>query len=72
MHECANATRTFTERELRVLYWLGMGKSNAEIGEVLHLATATIKKHMQQIMDKLGVENRAAAAWYAREFFPGA
>lgn len=60
---------SFTPREISILYWLTMGKTNAEIAQILGLATNTIKKHLEPIFQNLGVENRTAAALYAREFF---
>jgi DNA-binding CsgD family transcriptional regulator len=61
---------SFTPREISILYWLVMGKTNVEIGIILDLAENTIKKHLTTIFEKLGVEHRLAAALYAREFFP--
>jgi DNA-binding CsgD family transcriptional regulator len=54
--------RELTHREREVLFWLRKGKSNAEIGQILGIATATIGKHLEHIYPKLGVENRAGAA----------
>lgn len=51
-----------TEREAEVLYWIGEGKSNADIGIILGLSVRTIQKHAERIYAKLGVENRHAAA----------
>jgi DNA-binding CsgD family transcriptional regulator len=51
-----------TPREREVLNWLGEGKSNPEIATILHAAVRTIEKHVERILDKLGVENRTAAA----------
>jgi DNA-binding CsgD family transcriptional regulator len=51
-----------TSREAEVLLWLSGGKSNREIGEILHISPRTVNKHLEQIFVKLGVENRAAAA----------
>ena len=53
--------RQLTAREREVLYWLTRGKSNAEIGAILGIASATVNKHLERIYPKLGVENRAAA-----------
>jgi ATP/maltotriose-dependent transcriptional regulator MalT len=39
-----------------------MGKTNEEIGWNLGLAANTIKKHLEIIFQKLGVEHRTAAA----------
>jgi len=51
-----------TARESEVLLWIGRGKSNRDIGEVLGLSPRTVNKHLEQIYVKLGVENRASAA----------
>jgi len=52
-------------REAEVLYWVARGKSNSEIATVLNLKTGTVKKHLERIYPKLGVENRTAAAYFA-------
>ena len=49
-------------REGEVLAWIARGKSNRDIGEILDLSTRTVTKHVEQIFQKLGVENRTAAA----------
>ena len=54
--------RHLTAREREVLWWLARGKSNAEIGAILTIATATVGKHLERIYPKLGVENRTAAS----------
>lgn len=51
-----------TLREAEVLLWITHGKSNKEIAEILNLSPRTVNKHLEQIFDKLGVENRTAAA----------
>lgn len=58
--------RLLTSREREVLRWLARGKTNAEIGVILGISTATVGKHLEHIYPKLGVENRTAAA----SFFP--
>jgi len=55
-------------RERKVLCWLSRGKSNAEIGLILGISSATVGKHLEHIYPKLGVENRTAAASFASEF----
>jgi DNA-binding NarL/FixJ family response regulator len=50
-----------TPREAEVLFWVVKGKANAEIGVILEMSTATVKKHMEHIFAKLGVENRTSA-----------
>lgn len=49
-------------REAEVLMWLTHGKSNKEIAEILDLSPRTVNKHLEQIFEKLGIENRTAAA----------
>lgn len=56
-----------TEREADVLFWLAQGKSNPEICTVLDLRLTTVKKHVERILQKLGVENRTSAAAAAFE-----
>jgi DNA-binding NarL/FixJ family response regulator len=50
-----------SEREAEVLYWLIEGKGNADIASILGIAPSTVKKHLEHIFEKLGVENRTAA-----------
>jgi DNA-binding NarL/FixJ family response regulator len=54
-----------TERELAVLKLLSMGKSNAQIAEVLVLSDKTVRNHVSVILSKLSVENRVEAATLA-------
>ena len=54
-------------REAEVLFWLVEGKSNSDIGVILGVAEATVKKHLEHIFEKLGVENRTAATRAALE-----
>jgi len=51
-----------TAREAEVLLWLGAGKANRDIAEILGLSPRTVNKHLEQVYAKLGVENRASAA----------
>jgi transcriptional regulator EpsA len=54
--------KTITKREVEVLEWLNTGKTNWEISEILGISPTTIKNHVQNIIRKLGVENRSQAA----------
>jgi DNA-binding NarL/FixJ family response regulator len=56
-----------TAREAEVLLWVAQGKSNPEIGSILGTAENTVKKHLQHIFEKVGVDNRNAAAIRALE-----
>ncbi len=57
-----------TEREAQVLDHVARGRSNAEIAGELSVAPGTVKKHLDNIFEKLGVRNRVAAAriWILR------
>jgi DNA-binding CsgD family transcriptional regulator len=57
----------FTPREAEVLRWLMEGKRNAEIGIIINAKPRTISKHVENILAKLGVETRTAAAARAME-----
>lgn len=56
-----------TPRESEVLLWVAQGKGNAEIASILSTGESTVKKHLEHIFEKLGVENRGAAALTAIE-----
>lgn len=51
-----------SEREIEVLGLISKGKSNKEIGAALHIAEDTVKRHVSNILTKLGVSDRAQAA----------
>ncbi|MEQ1860744.1 MAG: response regulator transcription factor [Chthoniobacteraceae bacterium] len=51
-----------SEREIEVLRLVSAGKSNKEIGAALHIAEDTVKRHVSNILTKLGVSDRAQAA----------
>lgn len=50
-----------TKRENEVLGRLAEGRTAQKIGEELHLSEATIKTHLHNLYEKLGVSDRAAA-----------
>lgn len=51
-----------TTRELEVMREVAAGHNDRETGERLHLATDTVKYHLKQIYQKLGVHSRTRAA----------
>lgn len=56
-----------TTRETEILFWIAQGKTNPEIASILGTAPATVKKHVENLLPKLGVETRLAAALQAAE-----
>ena len=55
------ADKMMTEREVEILGWVQEGKSNYEIGMILEISPLTVKNHVQKILKKLNVRNRAQA-----------
>jgi DNA-binding CsgD family transcriptional regulator len=54
-----------TPKEAEVLYWVVKGKINRDIGDILGSSPMTVKKHLEHVFAKLGVETRTAAAGMA-------
>jgi DNA-binding CsgD family transcriptional regulator len=54
-----------TDREQEVVTLVAAGKTNCEIGFLLHISARTVQKHMENIFRKLGVETRTALAMRA-------
>ncbi|MEO0923178.1 MAG: DNA-binding response regulator [Pseudomonadota bacterium] len=51
-----------TVREAEVLFWLTLGKTNRDISAILSLSARTVNKHLEQVFQKMGVDNRTSAA----------
>ncbi|MFN8587600.1 MAG: helix-turn-helix transcriptional regulator [Candidatus Eisenbacteria bacterium] len=56
------STQGLTPREADVALWLARGRTNPEIAVILAMKPRTVEKHVENILHKLGVENRTAAA----------
>lgn len=52
-----------SDREEEVMRWVGQGKTNQEIGILLAISPLTVKNHVQKILRKLRVSNRAQAVY---------
>ena len=58
---------TLTEREIEVLRLIANGATNREIAEQLVISEGTVKNHVSNILNHLGLRDRTQAAIYARE-----
>ena len=56
-----------TDREEEVLITVARGRTNAEIGDELHISLSTVKAHLASLMTKLEVRNRVELAIWAYE-----
>ncbi|WP_341906484.1 response regulator transcription factor [Polaromonas sp. YR568] len=63
--EAMSLSFKLTAREAEVLYWVVKGKINRDIADILGASPATVKKHLERVYVKLGVETRTAAAGMA-------
>jgi len=63
--EAISLSFKLTAREAEVLYWVIKGKINRDIGDILGTSPMTVKKHLEHVFTKLGVETRTAAAGMA-------
>jgi two-component system NarL family response regulator len=59
------ASEELTEREVEVLRLVASGRSNREIGEALSIAEGTVKAHVNNILNKMGANDRTHAAMLA-------
>jgi two-component system NarL family response regulator len=50
-----------SERELQVLQYMALGRSNKEIGQVLYISENTVKGHVKSILKKLDAIGRTEA-----------
>ena len=50
-----------TPREKEVFYLLVMSRSTKEIAQILHISEKTVRNHISNVMQKLGVKGRASA-----------
>jgi DNA-binding NarL/FixJ family response regulator len=59
-----NPIELMTKREREVIELLAEGLKNKEIGEKINLSTYTVKSHIHNIMEKLGLHTRLEIANY--------
>jgi LuxR family maltose regulon positive regulatory protein len=59
------ADERLSQREREVLEFIAAGDSNKHIARALDLSPHTVKRHVANILDKLGVASRGqASAWW--------
>lgn len=61
----SEAFANLTDQELKVLALITQGKTNKEIAANLYLGEGTVRNYVSNILDKLGLSNRAEATAYA-------
>ncbi len=57
--------QVLTEREREVLEQIARGLTNREIAETMVISEKTVKTHVSNLLDKLGLEDRTRAAIWA-------
>ena len=61
----ANDDDVLDAEGLEVLELVAQGNTNREIGELLFISENTVKNHIRNILDKLGLHSRNEAVLYA-------
>jgi two-component system NarL family response regulator len=56
---------SLTGREIEVLELVAQGNTSREIGALLFISENTVKNHIRNILDKLGLHSRNEAVLYA-------
>lgn len=54
-----------TKREAQVLFWVARDRSTHEISQQLGMSDRTVKKHLENVYKKFGVQSRLGAVMYA-------
>ena len=55
-----SAALDLSPRQFEVAWWISEGKTNAVIASILGISPRTIHKHVEHILERLGVESRVA------------
>lgn len=53
-----------TPRELEILSWIARGASNREIAQALYISEKTVRNHVTNILNRLGLRDRTQVAIY--------
>ena len=60
--EILGTQRHLTPRQAEVVHWIAEGKTNNEIATIIGCSVNTVKMHLKEIFQRLGVHTRTAAA----------
>jgi len=60
-----------TPREREILQWIARGASNREIAQALYISEKTVRNHVTNILNRLGLRDRTQAALYVHSTLPG-
>jgi DNA-binding CsgD family transcriptional regulator len=60
-HRQADVAGILTPRELEIMRWIERGKTTREIAAVLVVSQHTVRKHVENILEKLGARTRSEA-----------
>ena len=68
-HETARneAAQVLSPREIEIIKQVAAGLRNIEIGKKLFMSEGTVKIHLHNIYQKLGVDSRTKLTRYAQE-----
>ena len=69
LKETVNPLLNLTNKEVTILKLIGEGKSNKEIAAISFVEISTIKTHINNIYNKLGISNRKEAVEVLRQSF---
>lgn len=58
-----------TARQQEIVILLAEGRTDAEVGQVLHLTEATVRSHVHHILQRLQLETRTQLIAYAHQHF---
>ena len=58
----ATSRPNLSNREVSIIHWIALGKTNGEIADILDLRTPTVATYIKRIFQKLDVTDRSAAA----------
>ena len=61
------AAQVLSPREIEIIKQVAAGLRNVEIGKKLFISEGTVKIHLHNIYQKLGVDSRTKLARYAQE-----